>query len=126
MCEPGLAGRVARRASRRALALAGLPGDLRARHMARLVHNLVSAGRPQDARKLLGQARHAVRSAGDPDANFTLAVSEALLDYASGSFGPALERIEAVNRRRSELARAGTRATGIPVVDGSARRPRPL
>lgn len=85
-------------ASRRALALAGLPGDLRARHLARLVHNLVSAGRPKDARKLLGQARHAVRSAGDPDATFTLAVSEALLDYTRGSFGPALESIEAVSR----------------------------
>jgi DNA-binding CsgD family transcriptional regulator len=89
-------------AGRRALALAGLPGALRARHLARLVHNLVSAGRPQDARKLLRQARHAVRSAGDPDATFTLAVSEALLEYASGNFGPALERIEAVKRRRSE------------------------
>jgi len=90
-------------ASRRALALAGLPRDLRARHLARLVHNLVSAGRPQDGRKLLGQARHAVRSAGDPDATFTLTVSEALLDYARGSFGPGLERIEGVSRRRSEL-----------------------
>jgi DNA-binding CsgD family transcriptional regulator len=90
-------------ASRRALALPGLPRDLRARHLARLVHNLVSAGWPQDARKLLGKARHAVRSAGDPDATFTLAISEALLDYASGSFGPALERIEAISRRRSEL-----------------------
>ena len=90
-------------ASRRALALAGLPGDLRARHLARLVHNLVSAGCPQDGRKLLGKARHAVRSAGDPDATFTLAVSEALLDYTRGSFGPALDRIEAVSRRRSEV-----------------------
>ena len=86
-------------ASRRALALAGLPEYLRARHLARLVHNLVSAGRPQDARKLLGQARHGVRSASDPDATFTLAVSEALLDYTRGSFGPALESIEAVSRR---------------------------
>jgi DNA-binding CsgD family transcriptional regulator len=86
-------------ASRRALALAGLPGDLRARHLARLVHNLVSAGWPQDGWKLLGKARHAVRSAGDPDATFTLAVSEALLDYTRGSFGPALESIEAVSRR---------------------------
>jgi DNA-binding CsgD family transcriptional regulator len=40
-----------------------------------------------------------VRSAGDPDATFTLTVSEALLDYVSGSFGPALESIEAVSRR---------------------------
>jgi DNA-binding CsgD family transcriptional regulator len=90
-------------AGRSALALAGLPGALRARHLARLVHNLVSAGRPQDARKLLRRARQAVRSAGDPDATFTLAVSEALLEYASGSFGPALERIEALSRRRSGL-----------------------
>jgi DNA-binding CsgD family transcriptional regulator len=90
-------------ASRRALALAGLPRDLRARHLARLVHNLVSAGWPQDGRKLLGKARHAVRSASDPDATFTLAVSEALLDYTRGSFGPALDRIEAVSRRRSEV-----------------------
>ncbi len=91
-------------AGRLTLALAGLPGNLRARHLARLVHNLVSAGRPQDARKLAGQASDAVRSAGDPDASFTLAVSESLLDYASGSFGPALERIEAAGRRRSELS----------------------
>ena len=86
-------------ASRRALVLAGLPGDLRARHLARLVHNLVSAGWPQDGRKLLGKARHAVRSAGDPDATFTLTVSEALLEYTRGTFGPGLERIEAVSRR---------------------------
>ncbi len=90
-------------ASRRALALAGLPRDLRARHLARLVHNLVSAGRPQDGQKLLGKARRAVRSAGDPDATFTLTVSEALLDYVRGSFGPALERIEAVSQRPSGL-----------------------
>jgi DNA-binding CsgD family transcriptional regulator len=86
-------------ASRRALALPGLPQDLQARHLARLVHNLVSAGWPQDGRKLLGKARHAVRSAGDADATFTLAVSEALLDYTRGSFDPALESIEAVSRR---------------------------
>jgi DNA-binding CsgD family transcriptional regulator len=90
-------------AGRRALALAGLPGDLRARHLARLVHNLVSAGRPQDARKLLVQARHAVRSADDPDATFTLIISEALVDYARGRFGPGLERIEALSQRRSEV-----------------------
>ncbi len=63
----------------------------------------VSAGHPQDARKMLDQARHAVRSADDPDATFTLGVSEALLEYASGSFGPALERMEALSRRRPDL-----------------------
>src|SRR5260370_35899466 len=68
-------------AGRRALALAGLPGDLRARHLARLGHNPVSAGPPHDARQLLGHARHAVPSADDPDATFTLAGSEALLEY---------------------------------------------
>jgi hypothetical protein len=90
------------------------------------VHNLVSAGRPQDARKLLGQARRAVRSACDPDATFTLAVSEALLDYASGSFSPALERIEAVYRRRSELNEPVRELLASRLRDGGARCPRPL
>jgi DNA-binding CsgD family transcriptional regulator/tetratricopeptide (TPR) repeat protein len=90
-------------AGRRALAVPGLPAELRARHLARILHNLASAGRQHEARELLGEAREAVRVASDADATFTLALSESSLDYASGSFGPGLARIEAVRRQRPDI-----------------------
>jgi hypothetical protein len=85
----------ASRASRRALALLACPhlrpGTWPPRAQPRVV---AGAGWPE----LLG--RRVTRALSRrPDTTFTLAVSEALLDYVSGCFDPALERIEAVSRR---------------------------
>jgi DNA-binding CsgD family transcriptional regulator len=92
------------RAGHRALTIPGLPDDLRARHLVRLVHNLVVAGDLPGARKLLSEARHAVRSAGDESAVSTLGFAEALLGYMAGRFGPTLAKIEAVSRARGQLS----------------------
>jgi DNA-binding CsgD family transcriptional regulator len=89
------------RANRRALTLPGLSGQLRARHLASLVHNLVAGGHPQEARGLLNAARDTVRSTADANALFTLGFAEAVLDYTNGTFRPALEKIDATIRRPS-------------------------
>ena len=57
---------------RQALALPGLPADLRARHLALLFHNLVTAGRRDDARAMLEEATVAVRTSGDVAGRFAL------------------------------------------------------
>lgn len=82
-----------------ALRLPGLPEPLRARHLARLVHNLTVAGRPDEAREIVGDAQAAVRSSGDATAAFTLELAEAGLEYTHARFGPSLEHIEAAARR---------------------------
>jgi DNA-binding CsgD family transcriptional regulator len=84
-------------ASRRALALPGLPAHLRARHLALLVHNLVTAGRPDDG-GVLEQATKAVQDCHDIPGRFALEVAGAGLAYANGRFGRALELVEAALR----------------------------
>jgi hypothetical protein len=59
-------------AGRLALSLPDLPETLRARHLACLFHNLVTAGRIEEARAVLEDARAAVESADDARASFTL------------------------------------------------------
>jgi DNA-binding CsgD family transcriptional regulator len=90
-------------AGRRALTLPGLSAKLRARHLGRLVHNLTVGGHPQEARELLGEACDAVRSAGDANAVSTLGFAQAVLEYTSGRFRGALEKIEATVQRRPGL-----------------------
>jgi DNA-binding CsgD family transcriptional regulator len=80
---------------RRALALAGLPTDLRARLLALLLHNLVVAVRPHQAQQLLGEVKLAVEETGDSAARFTLQVAEAALDYIVDDFEAALTGIDA-------------------------------
>jgi len=53
-------------AGRSALTLPGLPAVLRARHFACLFHNLVTAGRIDEGRAMLDEARAVVVSAFDP------------------------------------------------------------
>src|SRR6185312_6953511 len=67
-------------AGRLALSLPGLPQVLRARHLACLFHNLVTAGRIEEARALLEDTRRAVASANDVRASFTLRVAESALE----------------------------------------------
>jgi len=89
------------RANRHALALPGLPGELRARHLASLVHNLAVGGHPREAGELLSAARDTVRATADANAVFTLGFAEAILDHTSGGFRPALEKIDDIVRRPS-------------------------
>ena len=57
---------------RQALALPGLPAHLRARHLALLFHNLVTAGRRDDARAMLEEVTVAVRTSDDVAGQFAL------------------------------------------------------
>ena len=85
-------------AGRLALNLPDLPEALRARHLACLFHNLVTAGRLDEARGLLEEARAAVESADDARASFTLRVAESALEYTDDRFGPSHELITSAYR----------------------------
>jgi tetratricopeptide (TPR) repeat protein len=85
-------------AGRLALKLPDLPETLRARHLACLFHNLVTAGRIDAARAILDKVRAAVASTDDTRASFTLHVAESALEYADDNFGPSLELITAAYR----------------------------
>jgi len=79
---------------REALALPGLPADLRGRHLALLFHNLVVAGRTAEARAGLKEARAALERSEDLRAQFILVLAESGLEYAEGRFGRARELVE--------------------------------
>jgi DNA-binding CsgD family transcriptional regulator len=85
-------------AGRQALALPDLPVSLRARHLARLTYNLVVAGRREQARAMLAEARSTVRASGDAGALFTLGLTEGALEYYDGQLGRSLEMIEGAVR----------------------------
>jgi DNA-binding CsgD family transcriptional regulator len=85
-------------AGRLALNLPDLPETLRARHLASLVHNLVTAGRIEEARAVLVDARVALGSAEDARASFTLQVAESALNYADDQFDRSLELITSAYR----------------------------
>jgi DNA-binding CsgD family transcriptional regulator len=79
---------------RQALALPGVPASLRSRHLAFLFHNLVVAGRADEARPVLEEATKAVRDCHDVEGQFVLEFAESGLAYADGHFGRALELVE--------------------------------
>jgi hypothetical protein len=85
-------------ACRQALALPGLPENLRARHLALLFHNLVNAGRLNEARPVLGTATIAVQKCQDVAGQFVLELAGSGLAYADGHFGQSLELVEAALR----------------------------
>ena len=85
-------------AVRRALALPGLPAPLRARHMALLFHNLVTAGRWDDARAMLEDVAAAIWTSEDVGGRFALELAESGLLYADGEFPAALEMVETALR----------------------------
>jgi DNA-binding CsgD family transcriptional regulator len=85
-------------AGRLALNLPDLPEALRARHLTCLFHNLVTAGRVDEARGLIEEARAAVESADDARASFTLRVAESALEYTDDDFGLSLELITSAYR----------------------------
>ena len=83
---------------RAALMLPDVPEVVRARHLACLFHNLVTAGRIDDARAMLEDARALVAASHDVRASFTLRLAESALEYADGRFSPARELVTAAYR----------------------------
>src|SRR6266481_1442914 len=76
-----------------ALNLPDLPETVRARHLACLFHNLVTAGRLDEARAVLEETRATVESVDDARATFTLRVAESALEYTDDRFGRSHELI---------------------------------
>ncbi len=83
---------------RQALALPALPANLRARHLALLFHNLMTAGRLDEARAVLEEATVAVRGCDDVPGRFVLELAQSGLMYADGHFAAALELVETALR----------------------------
>jgi DNA-binding CsgD family transcriptional regulator len=90
-------------AGRRALALSDVPLDLQARHLARLIQNVVGAGRLEEAKELSEQAEQAVAAAQSPAAAALLDMCVAMKDYAEGNFLQALERQDLALTRGARL-----------------------
>lgn len=78
-------------AGRRALALRGLPPAERARHNARLIHNVLDAGRARDARRLIEQVDQVC---DDAEVTFPLALVNGGLMYVDEDFRGSLALVE--------------------------------
>src|SRR5882724_8982513 len=85
-------------AGRLALNLPDLPASVRARHLACLFHNLVTAGRIEESRAVLDETRAAVASTDDARGWFTLRVAESALEYADDRFDLSLDLITSAYR----------------------------
>jgi DNA-binding CsgD family transcriptional regulator len=85
-------------AGRLALNLPDLPGILRARHLASLSHNLVTAGRFEEGRAAIDDARAVLGSIDDARASFTLRTAESAQEYADDRFERSLELITLAHR----------------------------
>ena len=85
-------------ACHKGLALPNLSPFLRMLFLANLFHNLLTAGRVNEARRILPEARKAVEQVDLPCGYFVLDLAESGLSYADGHFGEALERVEMAMR----------------------------
>lgn len=85
-------------AGRLALGLSGIPDVLRARHLACLYHNLVTSGRPDEARAMQAVADAAIGSSADIRAGFTVHLAESALVYTEGDFRSAKGLVELASR----------------------------
>src|SRR2546427_12903525 len=85
-------------AGRLALNLPDLPASARARHLACLFHNLVTAGRIEDSRAVLDETRAAVASTDDARWWLTLRGAETALEYADDRFDLSVELITSAYR----------------------------
>jgi DNA-binding CsgD family transcriptional regulator len=95
-------------ANRLALALPNLPPRLRAQHLGRRVHNLLAAGRADEALGMLPEAADVVARADDPTASFALALARGGLAYVAEELDSSLVQIRAAGRlgkRTGEVAR---------------------
>ncbi len=93
---------------RKGLALPDISTYLRSLLFANLFHNLVTAGRVDEARAVLPEAKKAAGRSGDACSQFVLELAESGLDYADGRFAQALELVERAQRSgRVAADRAG-------------------
>jgi len=88
-------------AGRRALALDRLSRHDRARHHARLVHNVLAGGRRTEAQTLVRQFQEEIDHVGDEATVFSLGLATGGLRYEEGRFEAALAKIEAAVRAGS-------------------------
>jgi DNA-binding CsgD family transcriptional regulator len=84
--------------ARAALALPGLSADTRALLWASLFHNLVAAGRTEEATGLLPKARDAVPHSRQPVGWFTLELARSALQYQMSDFNGGLEILATAQR----------------------------
>lgn len=87
--------------NRRALALDGVPGGLRAQHLARLTHNLATSGHYREARQVARLAEDAIGNSGERSAEPALRTAVAVLEYADERYERTIEIIDAVPRGQS-------------------------
>jgi DNA-binding CsgD family transcriptional regulator len=85
--------------ARAALALPDLTADLRASLWASLFHNLVVAGRTDEALAIEGKAREAVYSSRNHECWFAFELPESAVHYQMYGFGRGLEILQAAERR---------------------------
>jgi DNA-binding CsgD family transcriptional regulator len=88
---------------RRALDLAGLPPELRARLLVQLFYSLVVAVRPDQAQQLLPEVRQAVEQTGDGAARFILELAESAFQYTRCHFETALTLVGAALRSGADV-----------------------
>jgi DNA-binding CsgD family transcriptional regulator len=84
--------------ARHALALSGLPTDLRAWLAALLLHNLVVGGRAGEAARAVPDLSALVGAGDSPEAQFAYELARAGLDYQQLDFESALRRLDAADR----------------------------
>jgi DNA-binding CsgD family transcriptional regulator len=80
------------------LSLPNISTYLRSLLFANLLHNLVTAGRLDEARAVLPEAKKAAGRSGDACSQFVLELAESGLYYADGRFAQALEVVERAQR----------------------------
>jgi DNA-binding CsgD family transcriptional regulator len=88
---------------RRALELAEVPPDLRARLLVQLFYSLVVAVRPDQAERQLEEVRRAVEQTGDRAARFILELAESAFQYTRGDFEAALTLADAALRTGADV-----------------------
>jgi DNA-binding CsgD family transcriptional regulator len=95
--------------ARAALALPDLTADLRSWLWASLFHNLVVAGRTDEALAIEGQAREAVYSSGNHACWFAFELPESAVHYQLSGFDRGLELLQATERRELDGQEDGRR-----------------
>ena len=89
-------------AGRQALALAKLPDDARALHLAALYYNLLVGGRRDEALAIAEQATAAVRATDEPRSTLALMMGDIVAAYLEGRYDDSLELTEAAARLAAE------------------------
>src|SRR5271155_5607684 len=109
-------------AGRRALALPGLSRQDRARHQARLVHNVLAGGRRTEAQRLLADVSEEIAGIGDEATVFSLGLATGGLCYEEGRLVEWLEKMGQAAARDQLRARTHALASQC---NGAPRSLRP-